>query len=396
MIYVFYPSKIMGGAEYLMIRTAILLKNNGVDVGLIDVENGWISRNIDGINKIFIKDKKIKLKDTDILITTANFIYKLDVFFERSDAKVLLWNIQSYNLIINFPKFFRGNYFLKKIENIYLNYKEPIHKKNLELIIKKNGIVSMDGECDKTLFHRYQINFKNFLPIFINDEKFKLHELATEDKNTIRIIWLGRIDLDFKIHILKKVLLDINYLRKYFDEKIIFNIIGDGPGLDSLVEFCKKEVKFEVEFLGEREGNDLNYILSQSDIGFAMGTSALDLAAKKIPTVLLDFSYKEVTDYNYKWIFETSHYILGRDISLLSKSEIVSMKSMSTIFFELRKDKNTLSNQCFDYVYENHSSTSIWSQLKEYIFDTQFTLNNVYEYRATKPFWKKFSYLLRK
>ena len=36
MIYVFYPSKIMGGAEYLMIRTANLLQKNGFSVGVID------------------------------------------------------------------------------------------------------------------------------------------------------------------------------------------------------------------------------------------------------------------------------------------------------------------------------------------------------------------------
>ena len=34
MIYFFYPSNIMGGAEYLMVNTANLLKDAGMDVGL--------------------------------------------------------------------------------------------------------------------------------------------------------------------------------------------------------------------------------------------------------------------------------------------------------------------------------------------------------------------------
>ena len=46
MIYIFYPSNIMGGAEYLLIKTANLLYNNNYDVGVIDFENGWVSKNI--------------------------------------------------------------------------------------------------------------------------------------------------------------------------------------------------------------------------------------------------------------------------------------------------------------------------------------------------------------
>ncbi len=51
MIYIFYPSSIMGGAEYLLARTANLLYNNGFNVGLVDIEGGWLSANINNMEK---------------------------------------------------------------------------------------------------------------------------------------------------------------------------------------------------------------------------------------------------------------------------------------------------------------------------------------------------------
>ncbi|HGH3665493.1 TPA: hypothetical protein ACJK7M_001384, partial [Acinetobacter baumannii] len=69
MIYFFYPSKIMGGAEYLMINSANLLANSGLNVGVIDIEEGWIINNIqnDLIKKeVIAYGNKFQLKDEDV------------------------------------------------------------------------------------------------------------------------------------------------------------------------------------------------------------------------------------------------------------------------------------------------------------------------------------------
>ncbi len=98
MIYLFYPSRILGGAELLILRTASLLKNSGFDVAIIDIENGWISNQVKtqkkDISLKYIYNEKIKLEDDSILITTANFKFKLDDFFEESSAKVIFWVVQ--------------------------------------------------------------------------------------------------------------------------------------------------------------------------------------------------------------------------------------------------------------------------------------------------------------
>ncbi|WP_151837587.1 glycosyltransferase [Acinetobacter ursingii] len=399
MIYFFYPSNMMGGAEYLMVNTANLLKDAGVDVGVVDYSDGWVSSNINdaSIKKIFIiKNEKIQLSEKDILITTASYLYKLDNYFSMSDTRVLFWVVQPYNVVLGLPSFFAKNKLYKLIGLKYISKKIISHKKNLEFILDKKGIVSMDSECDRIINLNYGLNYNNFLPIFVGDNKFKRKDESIKENDAIKIVWLGRIDLEFKIHILKKVLLDLNLIKNEFDKIFIFNIIGNGPGLENLKLFVKENLNFDVNFLGELKDNELNFILEQSDIGFAMGTSALDIAAKKIPTILLDFSYEEVSHYNYRWIFETEGYILGRDIKLLSNFDMDSMKSLRVIFHELNKNQIKFSELCFNYVYINHSSQNTLLQLSEYLVNTELTIKDIYDYSSTKPIWNKISYYLMK
>ena len=62
MIYFFYPSSIIGGAENLMVNTANLLCNAGLSVGVVDFKNGWVVNNITSplIKKEYLykKDRK--------------------------------------------------------------------------------------------------------------------------------------------------------------------------------------------------------------------------------------------------------------------------------------------------------------------------------------------------
>ena len=68
-------------------------------------------------------------------------------------------------------------------------------------------------------------------------------------------------------------------------------------GLVEVKKFC--ENLNNVNFLGTLRNNQLQSVLSQANIGFAMGTSALDIANLGIPTILLDFSYQPINFYKY-------------------------------------------------------------------------------------------------
>ncbi len=399
MIYFFYPSSIIGGAENLMVNTANLLCNAGLSVGVVDFKNGWVVNNITSplIKKEYLyKNKKIQLDEKDVLITTANYIYKLDNYFLESDARVLFWVVQPYNVILGLPNIISENKIFQVLLSKYMNKQKVKHIKNLKLIINKNSIVSMDSECDRILNYNYSLNYKYYLPIFVDDSRFSQLNVLFKKNNAIEMVWLGRIDLEFKIHILKKLLLDLNLYKNFFNTSLEFNIIGEGPGLESLKSFVDENIEFKIKFLGELRGDDLSTVLVQSDIGFAMGTSALEIAAKKTPTVLLDFSYNEVLDYKYRWIFETDCYVLGRDIDFLTKVDVKNMKKLELIFSELIDNNKMVAESSFNYVLENHSSKNILNLLEDYVINAELTIRDIYQYRSTKPFWNKIWYYLMK
>ena len=85
----------MGGAEYLMVNTANLLKDAGMDVGVVDYSDGWVSSNINdaSIKKEFIiKNEKIQLSEKDILKTTYllnNVNVIVDVYLVKKQQKLL-------------------------------------------------------------------------------------------------------------------------------------------------------------------------------------------------------------------------------------------------------------------------------------------------------------------
>lgn len=394
MIYLFYPSKIMGGAEYLLLRTANLLSEAGYAVTIIDINKGWISDNVKNPNIKIIKlgFNKIRLEDNATLITPASLMYKLDSFFHKSKTKILFWVLQPYNIIIDFPKIAKQFNLFNALKKKYLDKKIKQHQINLKLLIDKQGIIAMDNECNDILYQNYRINYKQYLPVFI---KLSNKLLNTSKVNSpVRILWLGRIDLQFKIHILKKLLSDINNIYPKID--VVFNVIGNGPGLPQLIEFCKENINFPIHFLKEQSGQSLNEIIEKNDIGFAMGTSALNIASRKIPTILLDFSYYPIKTYNYRWLYESDTYTLGRDIQYLSKNEIEKMHHLKKIFNDLLTNKKSIAKKCFDYVCQNHSEKRVKQKIKTFIHNIELDMSDIYGYRHTKPFWNNISAFILK
>ncbi|MCH7296577.1 glycosyltransferase [Acinetobacter higginsii] len=393
MIYFFYPSRVLGGAELLILRTASLLKKSGFDVTIIDIEDGWVSNKVKeqkrDINLKYIYNDKIKIEDDSILITTANFKFKVDDFFERSNAKVIFWVVQPYNVIITLPKMplkKRYNFDVLHLLNvIYVNLVRKKHRSVISEIINKNGIVAMDGQCNNILNEYYGLNYKNYLPVFVENLIFRT-SVEKKSVTPIKAIWVGRVDNDFKIHILKKVVFD---LKPYIEnESVEFNIVGDGEGLDSLIDFCKKnKIYKKIVFLGTLNSSELEHCIKSMDIGFAMGTSAIDIASFKVPTILLDFSYSQVLDYKYRWFFEAENFDLGRDINLLK--DIDKMRTIDQVLEELSVDKKNIGEKSYLHAINNHGEEQIVIRLNNYFNQVDFTINDIYAYRNKKPFWLK-------
>lgn len=386
MIFIFYPSHILGGAELLLSRLASDLCKAGYQVSLIDIPKGWISENINNsyIKTIYIGKEKVLLPDNATLITTSNFIYLLDSYFERSNTKLLFWTVQPYNVVVSMPYIHRYKILEKiiftRFKSFYDNEVIRKPKKLLSELITSNSIVAMDNACDIVLNKNYGLAYRRFLPVYIHSKE--AYSLSLLEKN-IQVLWLGRVDNEFKKYILMKLISDIQ--NSDFSRKIHLNIIGEGDGLDELKQFCKNIDN--IKFLGTLRDKQLEGVLAQSNIGFAMGTSALDMANRGIPTVLLDFSYQPIHFYKYRWIFEAENFDLGRDIALLSFEQLNNMKSFDEVLSELIEEQPNLGALCKDYVEKNHNVDTVLKKVDNYLMESRFSMNNLYENMKYRPIW---------
>ena len=98
-----------------------------------------------------------------------------------------------------------------------------------------------------------------------NGKKFDDLDPVPKDNNFIKILFIGRLDLQKDPFTL--IFAFKNFLNNYKGNKNVFlDIVGDGPYRDSLVQFVKKcpILEQKVSFLGW--SNDVNFHLNKADI----------------------------------------------------------------------------------------------------------------------------------
>lgn len=358
-VYIYYPSKITGGAEFLLKTVADILKGS-IDVCVVDIEGGWLSSNIEGVQKIIIQEgRKIFLDKNSVLITTANLLRNLDFYFS-GEFKVIGWIVQVNNLIPIFPKF--GAMQFKRIFK-YI-FKETLLKSeykkinNLASYLESNdSLFTMDDACNFVFYKYFGWKVSNYFPVVIPDWKIiSPNDFKKTKCTSTRCVWLGRLDDLFKNPILHHVLLDLDRLSKQNGVDIVFDIIGNGPGLAKAQKVARQTDKIKINFLGEMRGHQLIDKLSSYDMGFAMGTSALEISACGVPVVLLDASYAKVPEaYKYQWLYESKGYCIGRSIDAALDKTLGNKKNIKEIFDEFLSDGDSIRNSCYEHVKNYHS-----------------------------------------
>ena len=173
------------------------------------------------------------------------------------------------------------------------------------------------------------------------------------DSYGITIMWLGRVE-GFKINSIILIYKEILAAAKA-GNKISFVVVGDGGDLDLLKEKVVTTPMVKVEYMGEVVGDELEYLLiSQCDILIAMGTSALEGAKLGVKTLLVDVFLGFVPDmYNFKWLYETEEYSLGRILYRDDNSLLEIGCSLSSII--AGDGWGDVSVKCKDYVNRNHT-----------------------------------------
>lgn len=394
-IYIFYPSKITGGAEFLFKTLADFLKNH-VEIYLVDIHEGWLSLNIENIKILRVEEgSRIHLDEESVLITTANLIRKLDNYFS-GDFKLIAWIVQVNNIIPSLPKVGAFQYnplFKLLLKRTFLKSEYEIINSLSLYLQENNSLYTMDDACNDVFYNYFGRRVSKYLPVVVSEEKF--HEISIEKKyfsERFNCVWVGRLDNQFKNPILHHLLFDLSIYSRDNRKEIIFDIVGDGPGLDSAKKIAKKIKNIKINFLGEIRGETLINTIRAHDVGFAMGTSALEIAACGTPTVLLDASYGVVPkSYKYQWLYESKGYCIGRSIDNALDKTLGNKKFIKDIFDDLVLNGNLIRILCHDHVKKFHSIDVLKNKILLAVQETSSNFKIMHGLGLLgKPYWYKF------
>lgn len=398
-IVIYYPSEITGGAEFLL-KTAAEILSTDFDVTLADIENGWLKTNCVGISSVTLSEGEIIELDEDVvLITTANHVRRLDNQFS-GPFKIIAWIVHPYNIVPILPKIGSIQYrprFKKLLKKTVLLTEYSKLERLVSYLEEHCSLYVMDDACNSIMYSYYNRSISRYLPVAISDQKFgSACGSRMGNDALLTCVWLGRIDGEFKDPILKRVLSDINHCAQTQGFRINFDIIGNGPGLESLRAFAVKLKSIEIKFLMELRGEALKNRLSSASIGFAMGTSALEIAANGVPTILLDASYSAVSpSYRYRWLFESDGYTLGRIINASIDQSMGNRMTMLDALSELVSNMDDLGRRCRQHTVEKHSQSCLRELLRNAI---QSSTSNFEHMRShdliAKPHWQPLKNLI--
>lgn len=373
---------IVGGLTSLLITLIKGLHKRNVEVVLFNHKNGLIQRELEacGIEINIIDLEEIDWKGIDKLI------YGTDVFvltgfaevfhrFFKVNPKLIYYNIDDF--LGNIGKYKFG------INPKYLA------KKLLGELIKNDSLVLMDDTGIRRAAEKLQFKIEHplFLPVPVSvpaENQYLKKEKAAND--TLRLTYIGR-SVDWKLYPLKKVLDDLETANAGTKPKIVFTIVVDSiANLKKIVDIEKYQSKNVCEIIVHENirPSEINtLLLNHSDLNFAMGTSALESGKLGIPTILMDFSTKDLPpNFKYLWLYHTKFFGLGRDIEK-SYTPPVEGLDMSTLISKLYAEKEYIqiqSGKTYDYVKSFHSVEAIIDSLLHYAKGTTFRFRSAKSY----------------
>lgn len=392
-----FPFRGPGGVSLLFLRLANYLQSRGYNVSIIDYEDGFMAlNNLEQVplikysdnNKVFVSKHSTIIFQT---MTPWSIFHNLEL--DDMNKVFFITTIPS-NLFPNLPGklnnlFSRGDIVTKLFWKFFFNHEYKNLKGFLENLFKKNSISFLDFNCVDVLEKSFNTNLPHpkILPLFTEHRKEDVNLYKNNEINKIKVAWLGRI-ADFKIHILNKVLKDLNALNNA-NHQVDFYIVGDGELSKNLIETDNPNLRvINIKYLNPAHIQDF---LSEIDILFAMGTSAIEGASIGVPTIVLDYSFSVIEDYSYKYIFELNDLCLGSSTS--SNSYLKGIHSMENIINSITNEtsRKELSIKSFDYAKENHSinssahhfinhlkvSNMTWKDVKLYGYSLKY---NIYKY----------------
>lgn len=237
-------------------------------------------------------DTVFPLKEKCVILVNSTRVIQLTDM--RPDNKLLVWHYETAPCAWD-VLFFQGE-----------------TEEYLRLCRDENAMVFHDWSSRDSLNRQFSVQFDspNYLHIVLPEKSISCKQSTLIADDEMHITWLGRIVPD-KIYSIYYI---IDGLSRYqTDRKKVMHIIGDGARMPELRAFARryeKKISFQFTYTIQRENLD-SYLVKNTDILFAMGTSVLEGAALGIPSAVVQLDFKCIPDYDFFWLFNTKEYCAG-------------------------------------------------------------------------------------
>ena len=349
----YFPYRSIGGVSVLFLRIARMLCRDR-KVILMDLVDGYMARHLPaGVDFVPIDQKHILPADS-VLVMQGCYPWRIPGFEKfPSSSRILFWNLHPDNF---FPHLFYGmrNHAIKRFIYLLCTYfRMKRGRKFIDHLIERNSLQFMDaanfmGTCSHLGISPSKP--KSYLRIMTDDPMpIKRATKNYESSSLRRFGWVGRID-DFKTPILMHVLLRLSQLKL---ENMEFVVIGSGGDLEKVRSLANELKEMKVEFVGEVPFEEASLQISQFDLLFAMGTSALEGAKQSVPTVLTDYSFDAIKGlYRFQMIYQKEGYSVGERIA---SDHLESECSLNSLIEEVCNHRELHGQKCYDYWKENFS-----------------------------------------
>gem|GEM_PF-2289947 len=369
-----FPYRGAGGVNMMFMRLASHLHRQGVQVALVDYEDGAMATGKDRDIELipYFDDRPVLIPIDAIIVfqsmTPWSIFPSLRIAPETNLFFITTLPANFYPVLPGFlrNKMYEGGTIAKFFWHTLLRNEYGIAKRFLDLIESKNAhaILDTDIVCNLKQSLGAALPQPKLLPLF-SDDTHSNGFLGKTRLNTdvLTLGWVGRL-ADFKITILNRVLLDAYEYASAHSQKIEFTVVGSGE-YETLLADLKSDF-FTIVKIPSVTPAELNGFLLKLDMLFAMGTTALEGAKLGVPTVRLDYSYSKIPEgYRYKFFHEIQGYSMGERID--SDCFRNGTHLFKDIMCVLRDGREELSQKGYDFYHAHHTIANSARLLMEYI-----------------------------
>lgn len=365
----------LGGGSYLFYKMAnYLIQNTDFTVYYTDYPDGYGSiliKNIPQIKFIPYAEEIPKLPIKEKCIIVTNSTRAIQIKNMNPENKILFWHWETIPCAW------------------HLLFLDDETKRFLKLTKDEHAMVYHDWSAKDILNRQIKTGFNNkdYLYITIPPKNTKSNGRLIND-NEINLLWLSRLGTD-KVQSLYNLIK--NYAAYKTDKKKRLHIIGDGVRRKEVEKFCSKYKKdIEFIFTGTILKENLDeYLINNADILFGVGTSVLEGAALKIPSVVMLMSTKPYFDKDAYWVSDTKEYCVG--ITTEQKKDFnikyTSIENIINSVYTTPNGKHELGEKCFDYYIKNHSDYDrLMCEFLKFLKNTTLTFRKLHKCIKYTPY----------